>query len=115
MARRTTIGENPLDMVLPPRDLEGTAGAHAGPLPRPVPSSRGARKVRATFHIPDDLLEESRDVVYALSGPPVRLTLARLAEDALRAELDRLKAEHNGGQEFPARSEELRGGRPITA
>jgi hypothetical protein len=38
-----------------------------------------------------------------------------LAEDALRHELERLKDRYNGGQDFPDRTEDLRGGRPIAA
>ncbi len=74
-------------------------------------------KVRATFNLPYQLMEEARDTVVALSGPPHRLTLAKLVETALRAELDRLRAERGGRlkhRQFPARTEELRAGRPIT-
>jgi hypothetical protein len=35
------------------------------------------------------------------------------AEMALQKELERLKAEHNGGKPFPQRQEDLKGGRPI--
>lgn len=73
-------------------------------------------KIRATFHIPEDLLNEARNTVVALSGPPHRMTLAKLAENALRNELDRLRDERLGsqrGSEFPQREQELRGGRPI--
>ncbi len=52
----------------------------------------------------------------ALSGPPHRLTLAKLVELALRAELDRLRGERGGrrkDQQFPARTDEVRSGRPI--
>ena len=42
-------------------------------------------KVRATFNLPYDLIEEARDTVVALAGPP----------------------------QFPARTEEVRAGRPI--
>jgi hypothetical protein len=69
--------------------------------------------VRATFHLPAALLEEARDTVVALSGPPTRLTLAELAETALRREIERLKQTYNGGEDFPPRDAELRGGRPI--
>lgn len=74
------------------------------------------RKVRATFHLPEPLLNEARNTVVALSGPPHRLTLARLAEDAIRHELERLRMERLGrkrGREFPQRESELHGGRPI--
>jgi hypothetical protein len=79
-----------------------------------VPSSeRRGRKVRATFHISAELLDELRDVVVALSGPPDRLTLSDLAEGALRREVDRLKRVHMRGKTFAKRSQELKGGRPI--
>ena len=72
-------------------------------------------KVRATLYLPHELLEEARNAVVHLSGPPLRLTLTALAERALRAELDRLKRQYNDGQEFPPRQEDLKGGRPIAA
>ena len=81
------------------------------------PEERRSRKIRATFHIPEDLLNEARNTVVALSGPPHRMTLAKLAEDALRHELDRLRDERQGsqrGSEFPQREHDLRGGRPIS-
>ena len=73
-------------------------------------------KVRATFHLSRDLMNEARNTVVALSGPPYRLTLAKLAENALRAEIDRLRAAREGrqqGKEFPQRTDEVRTGRPI--
>ena len=72
-------------------------------------------KVRATLYLPYDVLDAARNAAFHLAGPPARLTLTKLAENALRAELQRLKEQFNDGQEFPARSEELRGGRPIAA
>jgi hypothetical protein len=72
-------------------------------------------KVRATLYLPRDVLDAARNAVVFLAGPPARLTLTKLAEDALRAELERLKERYNNGREFPARDEELRGGRPIAA
>jgi len=73
--------------------------------------------VRATFHLPEELLNEARNTVVALSGPPHRLTLAKLAENAIRNEIARLKGERMGrhrGREFPQRTEEVRTGRPIS-
>jgi hypothetical protein len=79
-----------------------------------VPSNeRRGRKARATFHVSAELLNELRDIVVSLSGPPDRLTLSDLAESALRREADRLKRVHRGGRGFAKRSQELRGGRPI--
>ena len=72
-------------------------------------------KVRATIYLPADVLEEARDATVHLAGFPARLTLTKLAENALRAELRRLKALYNNGCDFPHRDEDLRGGRPIAA
>ncbi len=77
--------------------------------------SREIAKVRATLYLPRDILNEARNAAVFLAGPPARLTLTRLAEDALRAELERLKDRYNEGNDFPIRDEELRGGRPIAA
>lgn len=85
------------------------------PAKRSAGSSPSARtpKVRATFHLPADLVDECRNAVVWLAGPQERLTMARLAENALRSELDRLRKKHTKGKPFPERTEELRGGRPI--
>jgi hypothetical protein len=72
-------------------------------------------KVRATLYLPLELLEEARDAVVCLSGPPARLTLTKLAENALRLEIERLRQLHNQGREFPRRECNLTGGRPIAA
>jgi len=114
--RRPTIGANPLDVLIsetPPVEQPDTSPSSpaSGTSGRPVPG--GLTKVRATFHLPAELLDEARDVVVALSGPPARLTLAELAETALRREIARLKATYNGGTDFPPRDADLRGGRPI--
>ena len=72
-------------------------------------------KVRATLYLPQDVLEEARNATVHLAGYPTRMTLTKLAETALRRELERLKALYNKGLEFPPRDEDLRGGRPIAA
>ncbi|MHB1035451.1 MAG: hypothetical protein ACYC35_20165 [Pirellulales bacterium] len=79
------------------------------------PHRSESRKVRATLYLPVDLLDEARNAAVHLAGFPARLTLTKLAEDALRAELERLKLRYNGGLDFPPRDEELKGGRPIAA
>jgi hypothetical protein len=74
------------------------------------------QKVRATFHISADLLNDVRNAVVALSGPPQRLTMAQFAEEAFREKLDQLRDDQSGrmrGRDFPQRESELRGGRPI--
>jgi hypothetical protein len=76
---------------------------------------RRSPKVRATLYLPEDLLDEARDAAVFLGGFPARLTLTRLAENAFRAELERLKLLYNAGRDFPPREADLRGGRPIAA
>ena len=72
-------------------------------------------KVRATLYLSADVLDQARNAAVHLAGYPARLTLTKLAENALRAELKRLKDQYNGGNDFPKRADELRGGRPIAA
>jgi hypothetical protein len=78
---------------------------------RPAQATVG--RTRNTLLLAADLVEDLRDAVVYLAGPPERLTLAALAEHALRRELDRLRAKHTGGKPFPRRDADLKGGRPI--
>lgn len=120
---RPSIGEDPLDALVPLRRAVVQAASKASrrdlapygttPKPEPPPKRQRPSKVRATFHLPTDLFDEARDAVVALSGPPARLTLAAMAEAALRRELERMKKMHNNGKPFPKREGELKGGRPI--
>jgi hypothetical protein len=103
---RLGLGIDPLDALLGGSKPSGRTHGRAG-----EPSSR--RKVRATFHLPLTLVDAARDATVALSGPPTRLTLARLVENGIRRELQDLRDRHNGGEEFPRRADDLMGGRPI--
>ncbi len=69
--------------------------------------------MRQTFHLPAELVDDTRDAVVALSGPPLRLTLASLVEGAIRRELRRLQKSAHRGQPFPRFTGKLKGGRPI--
>jgi hypothetical protein len=81
--------------------------------PRETAAERSGPRVRVTFYLAETLLDELRDVTVALSGPPNRLTLSRLAESALQREVRRLKRLHQGGRDFDKRRHQLRPGRPI--
>ena len=76
---------------------------------------RDTPKARATLYLSQEILDEARNATVHLAGYPARLTLTKLAENALRAELERLKHLYNNGQDFPRRDADLRGGRPIAA
>jgi hypothetical protein len=67
----------------------------------PCATRRFMPKRKASFLIPEELYQEARDAVAFLGGPPLYLTLAQLAEDALRDKLDELKKQHNKGKSFP--------------
>nr|BAL59202.1 hypothetical conserved protein [Candidatus Acetothermum autotrophicum] len=93
MAKRRTIGTNPLDVVIPTR--------------REAKSPTRVVKERLTVHLPVDLIDRIKNAVYWTPG----LTLARLAEEALTAAVARLERER--GEPFPPRRSELTGGRPL--
>jgi hypothetical protein len=112
---RRALGDDPLDAVIPgsggsDRKQERTnVSRPAAPrLSRTAPAK--VQKTRATFHLPIDLLEEARDVVYWVPG----LTMANLTEEALRREIQRIKDVRNDGQDFPTRESDLKRGRPVT-
>lgn len=101
-----------------PRSRPPLIGSLAAPQPEncmTIPFRPKSPKVRATLYLPQDLLDEARDATVHLAGYPLRLTLTKFVEQAFRAELERLKAAHNGGCDFPPRDEDLKGGRPIAA
>ena len=107
--RRRTIGENPLDTLVPPqtapqaraRGQAATDGAEEShPPPRVV-------KERLTVHVPVELIERVKNAVYWTPG----LTLAGLAEAALTQAVDALEKEQ--GEPYPPRKENLKGGRPM--
>ncbi len=103
MARKRTIGTNPLEAVVPLRrdePLPAEQEAVTTPAPRP-------RKERVTFQLPVDLIERARDAVYWTPGA----TMAALMEAALTDHLAKLEKRH--GQPFERRSGALKTGRPI--
>lgn len=118
--KRRAMKVNPLDLLVPKGNVHAAmhASKHglapAGTTPRPEKRVRPrVVKERLTVHVPVELADACKDAVVALAGPPLRLTLAALAEAALRRELERLQREHAKGKPFPKRSGELKGGRPI--
>lgn len=97
MRKRTTIGQSPLDAVVPPREAVAA----------PVVTAPPAYKQRLTVHLPVDLIDRLKNAVYWTPG----LTLAGLAEEALARAVDEREAAR--GEAFPPRRSELRGGRPM--
>lgn len=95
MAKRRTIGTNPLDAVIPAHQPEARA------------PQKKIIKERLTVHLPVELIERVKNAVYWTPG----LTLAGLAEEAFTAAVERLERER--GEPFPPRRSELKGGRPL--
>lgn len=71
------------------------------------------RKQKVNARISAALLDEVRDCVVALSGPPYGLTMDEFAEEAYRRELERLKRSHHAGQSFARRSYNPKPGRRV--
>lgn len=123
--RRPALGSDPLDALFsspapgvpsPPKPARARAPktpAAKPAAPAPVNPPARSRKVKTTYLLPPELVDEARDAAVALAGPPLRLTLAALVEGALRRELDRLRSEHTKGKPFPRHGAPLVGGRPI--
>jgi hypothetical protein len=127
--RRSTIGDNPLDALVPvqaaasaskrglepattpakPRFEYGSmrTGGTLGATEKTTPPGR-VQKARFTFHLPEDLMERAKNVAF-WSSP--RVTLASMAEAGLRAEVERMEKKNGGA--FKGRERELVGGRPI--
>ena len=105
MAKRRTIGDNPLDAVVPDHRT----------MQRPTPPEPASlamafsriSKERLTVHLPIKLIDRVKNAVYWTPG----LTLAGLAEEAFAKLVDKLEKERR--EPFPPRKAELKGGRPL--
>lgn len=92
----------------------------AGPLVTEVsekpgvgPSPVASRKQKVNARVSATLLDEVRDCVVALSGPPHGLTMDEFANEAYRRELERLKRAHQAGQPFARRPYNPKSGRRV--
>lgn len=115
MAKRRSIpaGADPLGAILGTAQEDESSRSVVAQAPPPREKKPEAKK-RMAFDVGLELGEGIRDAVMHLSGPPLHLNLSRFAERAFEAELERLRREHNGGENFPRRGEEPRPGRPLS-
>lgn len=100
-----TIHDNPLNALIPATQRSDSTTVR---IPQESSQPQTPMKKRFTVHLPQDLIERARNAAYWKPG----LTLASLAEQALREYIDKLEVEQ--GESFPQRERELKGGRPIT-
>jgi len=106
MARRKTIGESPLDAVIPLGRRDEPRKARE---PERDAEPVKATKERVTFQLPTETIERARNAVFWTPGA----TMAAIMEEALSVHLDRL--EKKRGEPFPTRSGALKTGRPVKA
>ena len=97
--RRAALGSDPLDALVPEMPTESSRQAGK--------AKAKARKIRATFHLLEDLFDRARDAAYWTPG----LTLSGLCEAGLRSEIADL--EQKRGEPFPKRKSDLKPGRPV--
>jgi hypothetical protein len=105
MAKRQTIGDNPLDAYISPHIVNEDETLKDEGTPQRKPKK--TKKQRITVQISEAVIERIKNAVYWTPG----LTLASLAEDAFSKFVDELEKEK--GATFPKRKEELKTGRPI--
>lgn len=111
MAKRQTIGDNPLDSLIQPISHNGHATAVLDADDEPKKHSQKQAKPpkqRITVQISVDVIERVKNAVYWTPG----LTLAALAEEALAKAVDEL--EEKNGETFSKRKDELKTGRPLS-
>lgn len=103
-----------LDTPSAPKETTETksAGKKSKPAKKPL-KGEGERKTRVSFHLTEALADRVRNTVYHLSGPPHRLNMAKIAEEALEAVCKKYERDQNSGNLFPQRDEDLVGGRQV--
>ena len=107
MAKRKTIGENPLDAVVPVLTAKPERDGGEGKQRQKPREEKRVVKERLTIHLPVDLIDRIKNAVYWTPG----LTLAELGEKAFTEILRKMERER--GEPFPPRKSELKGGRPL--
>ena len=105
MARKSTIGRNPLDMLIPakPATKAKQTVRKAGPKREPEPA---AERERLTVQVGLETVERARNAAYWERTP-----LAQLVEEGLKMVVDKL--ERQRGEVYAEREQALRVGRPL--
>jgi hypothetical protein len=107
MAKRQTIGDNPLDAYISPSASNGVAALEEETNRKSQQQTKSSKQ-RITVQISLDVIERLKNAVYWTPG----LTLASLAEEAFSKAVDELENEREAP--FPKRKEELKTGRPLS-
>lgn len=110
MAKRQTIGDNPLDSLFEPAaktNGHSVAILNEDNVSQPQQKQKFSKKQRITVQISEDVIDRIKNAVYWTPG----ITLASLAEEAFSKVVDEI--EKSRGTPFPKRKDELKTGRPI--
>lgn len=105
MARKSTIGFSPLDLIVPQKPSsqpKKTIKKQA----KPEPKKPSIERERVTIQIPVETVERARNASYW-----DRIPFAQIVDDALNAAVD--KMERARGDTYPERETGLRAGRPF--
>ena len=102
-----TIGENPLDSIIPPEDKDTEDMTSEETSSSSSSTQSSGEKKRMTVHIPEELSERIKNAVYWTPG----LTVSEVAEKGLTWVIEKLEEENDGP--FEERDQELKGGRPV--
>lgn len=105
MARKSTIGKNPLDLIIPTK-----AAVKAKPAPKKKAVAKAQPEPeeweRLTIQIPKATVERARNAAFW-----DRVPLAHLVEEGLNMVVNKL--EKANGEEYPEREKALKRGRPF--
>jgi hypothetical protein len=108
MTKKKTLGNNPLEAYFASSSKSVVTQEEQRRDVGFAPAS-GSKKQRITIHLPIDLIEKIKNVVYWEPG----LTLTALAQEAFEKAVQKLE-EKRGGL-YPDRKDRvLRGGRPMS-
>jgi hypothetical protein len=103
--KKKTLGNNPLDAYFAATPKQQAVDSSE----IKIESRSTGKKQRITIHLPIDLIERIKNVVYWEPG----LTLTALAQEAFEKVVDNLEKQR--GESYPTRKERsLKGGRPLS-
>jgi hypothetical protein len=100
--KRKTIGDNPLDCLIPSIEQVEEKKPLLG---KSIAKIECTGKERITIQLPKETIERVKNAVYWTPG----MTLSAFADQALLKAVDRLEKD----QVFPQRKHELKTGRPL--
>lgn len=105
MARKSVIGSNPLDSVIPPPTADKTKLGPKKSVGKKAAEPPPARE-RLTVQLPAEIVERARDAAFW-----ERTTVTDIVEQGISIVLDKL--EQRRGEPFTTRSSGLKVGRPV--